>query len=134
MKAKQDQEYKDRPLDLSKAYRNRVKERLHVREGEHWRPKDLKAKGLLNFRGFKTLERWYEVQEEMGELLDANDMAHAKALNALTMTMVEEVAAGGDGVWHACEAESTSPPLRAPSGRAPHARHSAHRTRGGSTR
>ena len=73
-----------------------MKERLHVREGEHWRPKDLKAKGLLNFRGFKTLERWYEVLEEMGELLDVNDVAHAKALNALTMTMVEEVAAGGD--------------------------------------
>ena len=44
LKAKQDQEFKDRPLELNAAYR----------EGEHWRPKDLKVKGLLQFKGFKA--------------------------------------------------------------------------------
>ena len=97
-KAKQGQGYKDRPPELNaKEYRScRAKERRHVRKGEDWKPKDLKVGTLLNFRGFQTLERWFAVTEEIGELLDRNDVAHTKALVSLTMSMNEGVAAGGD--------------------------------------
>ena len=71
-------------------------DRLGTRPNEYWRVKDLKTKQIVNFRGFKTLERWFEVMEELQELLAKNDTDHAKALTALCLSMLEEVAVGGD--------------------------------------
>ena len=69
MKERQDAEYKDSPESIFQRYRDRIKERLKIRTGEAWRPRDLIARGLLNFRGYRTLHRWFILGEEMMELL-----------------------------------------------------------------
>ena len=58
--------YRD-PLAAFKKYRLKTFSTLGVKPGHAWRTRDLRDRGKVNFGGYKTLERAWEVGERMVE-------------------------------------------------------------------
>lgn len=80
LKQKADARFATEGDQIFDEYRQNCKTRLKVKAGESWRPLDLKAKGLLDFKGYKTLERWCTVTEAIGEAIVEEKWKQVKAL------------------------------------------------------